>query len=274
MSCGTARTVEVNGLALRVYEWGRAGDPPALLLHSLAAHSHWWDGVATVMASRFHLAALDLRGHGESAWSEAGAYRFSDHVADAVAVIDALGWRAPAVIGHSLGAYVGANLAALHPMRVGSLVIADMLTGWTEDMAERAARQVQRPGPAFKSRAEAVSRFRLVPPETIAPAVRLAHLAEAGAIERRPGVWEWALDRRVFAHPPVDPWPFLPGVLCPTLVVRGMKSSVMDREQMLRAATAVRLGQFAEVREAYHHLMLDDPAGFAAVVTGWTPARG
>jgi pimeloyl-ACP methyl ester carboxylesterase len=63
-------------------------------------------------------------------------------------------------------------------------------------------------------------------------------------------------------------------VLCPTLVVRGMKSPVMDREQMLRAATAVRLGQFAEVREAYHHLVLDDPAGFAAVVTGWTPARG
>jgi len=274
VSCGTARTVEVNGLALRVYEWGRAGDPPALLLHSLAAHSHWWDGVATVMASRFHLAALDSRGHGESAWSEAGAYRFTDHVADALAVIDALGWRAPAVIGHSLGAYVGANLAALHPMRVGSLVIADMLTGWTEDMAERAARQVQRPGPAFKSRAEAVSRFRLVPPETIAPAARLAHVAEAGAIERRPGVWEWAFDRRVFAHPPIDPWTFLPGVLCPTLVVRGMKSTVMDREQMLRAATAVRLGQFAEVREAYHHLILDDPAGFAAVVTGWTPARG
>jgi pimeloyl-ACP methyl ester carboxylesterase len=178
------------------------------------------------------------------------------------------------VIGHSLGAYVGANLAALHPMRVGSLVIADMLTGWTEDMAERAARQVQRPAPAFKSRAEVVSRFRLVPPETIAPVARLAHVAEAGAIERRPGVWEWAFDRRVFAHPPVDPWPFLPGVLCPTLVVRGMKSTVMDREQMLRAATAVRLGQFAEVREAYHHLILDDPAGFAAVVTGWTPARG
>ena len=53
-----------------------------------------------------------------------------------------------------------------------------------------------------------------------------------------------------------------------------MKSPVMDREQMLRAATTVRLGQFAEVRGAQHHLVLDDPAGFAAVVTGWTPARG
>lgn len=257
-----------------MYEWGRAGDPPALLLHSLAAHSHWWDEVAAALASRFHLVALDFRGHGASAWADSGAYRFADYVADTVAVIDALGWRAPAVIGHSLGGYVAANLSALHPMRVGSLVIADMLTSWTEEMAERAARQAERPGAVFKSRAEAMSRFRLVPPDTFASAARLAHLAEAGVVERRPGAWEWAFDRRVFAHPPVNPWPFLPGVLCPTLVVRGGRSSVMEREQMLWAATSVRLGQFAEVREAYHHLVLDDPAGFAKVVTGWTPARG
>ena len=137
MTCGTARTIEANGLALRVYEWGRAGDPPALLLHSLAAHGHWWDGVATALAPRFHLVALDFRGHGASAWSDSGAYRFADYVADTVAVIDALGWRAPAVIGHSLGGYVGANLAALHPMRVGALIIADMLTVWTEPRPAR-----------------------------------------------------------------------------------------------------------------------------------------
>jgi pimeloyl-ACP methyl ester carboxylesterase len=71
----------------------------------------------------------------------------------------------------------------------------------------------------------------------------------------------------------VDPWPFLPGVLCPTLVVRGQQSTLMDRDQMLRVATAVRQGQFAEVKGAYHHLVLDDPAGFASVVTGWAPAR-
>ena len=184
------------------------------------------------MAARFRLVALDFRGHGASAWSPSGAYRFTDHVADALAVIDALGWRAPAVIGHSLGGYIGANLAALHPVRVGSLVIADMLTGWTDDMAARAARQVERPGPVLDPRARRCRASRLVPPETVAPAARLAHLAEAGVIERRPGVWEWAFDRRVFAHPPVNPWPFLPGVLCPSLIVRGMKSAVMDREQM------------------------------------------
>jgi esterase len=245
-----------------------------LLLHSLAAHGHWWDWVAPLLAARAHVIALDFRGHGGSAWADPPAYRFADHVADTLATLDALGWRAPLVIGHSLGGFVGANLAALHPMRVGTLVIADMLTGWTEDLEARAKRQAERPAPVFASAADAAAGFRLVPPETRAPAERLAHLAAAGVVERRPRQWEWAFDRRVFLHPPVDPWPFLPGVLCPALVVRGGQSTLMDRDQMLRVATAVRQGQFAEVKGAYHHLVLDDPAGFASIVTGWAPALG
>ena len=258
---------------MRLHEWGRAGDAPVLLLHSIAAHGHWWDGVAPRLTGR-HVVALDLRGHGGSAWAEPPAYRFADHVADALATLDALGWRAPLVIGHSLGGYVGALLAAMHPMRVGAVVIADMLTGWTEDMAARAQRQAERPAAAFPSPAAAAAAFRLAPPETRASVETLAHLAITGLMERRPGHWEWAFDRRVFLHPPIDPWPFLPGVLCPALVVRGQGSSFMDRDQMLRVATAVRQGQFAEVKNAYHHLVLDDPAAFTAVVTAWAPARG
>jgi pimeloyl-ACP methyl ester carboxylesterase len=272
VTCGAVRTVEANGLGLRLHEWGRAGDPPVLLLHSLAAHGHWWDWAAPRLAAGRHVVAADFRGHGGSAWAEPASYRFADYVADTLAVLDALGWRAPLVIGHSLGGFVGANLAALHPMRVGTLVIADILTGWTDDLEARARRQAERPPAVFASPAEAAAGFRLVPPETRAAADRLAHLAEAGVVERGPRRWEWAFDRRVFLHPPVNPWPFLPGVLCPTLVVRGERSPLMDRDQMLRVATAVRQGQFGELKNAYHHLILDDPAGFAALVTAWAPA--
>jgi hypothetical protein len=38
---------------------------------------------------------------------------------------------------------------------------------------------------------------------------------------------------------------------------------------MLRAATAVQRGQFAEIKNAWHHLILDDPAGFVSTVTDW-----
>ena len=272
MACGAASTIQVHGLRLQVYRWGRPELRPALLLHSLAAHSHWWDWVAPLLAQHFQVVALDLRGHGGSDWVEPAAYRAVDYAGDIVAVLDALGWRSPLVIGHSLGGYIGVNLASLHPDRVGSLVIVDTMTQWNDRERASALEQAERPGPEFASPAEAGARLKLSPPETTAPVEWLGHLAEAGVCERRPGVWQHAFDRRVFAHARPDAWPILPGVACPTLVVRGAGSPIMDKEAWLRVATSVQRGQFAEVKGAYHHLILDDPAQFVSIVTGWLAA--
>ena len=269
MACGAARAIEANGLTLRLHEWGAPGRPPALLLHSLAAHSHWWDWAAPLLAERFSVAALDLRGHGGSAWSDPPAYRAADYAADIVAVLDALGWRSPLVIGHSLGGYVGAYLAARYPERVGALVIADTVTQWSDDEAAWAQRQVDRPDPEFANASEAGSRYRLSPSETRAPGDWIRHLGETAVVERKPGVWQYAVDRRVFAHARPDAWPILPGVVCPTLAVRGAGSPLMDRDAWLRVATSVQQGQFAEIKDAWHHLVLDDPAGFVSTVTTW-----
>jgi len=267
--CGSPRLVHANGVALQAYQWGAPGGSPALLLHSLAAHSHWWDWAAPLLAERFHVVALDLRGHGGSAWVEPPSYRFTDYVADIAAALEALGWRAPLVIGHSMGSYLGAYLAARHPARVGALVIADMLTSWSEALNAYAQAQAARPRAEFASPAEAGKRFRLAPPDTRAPAEWLQHLGETGVQERAPGVWTRVFDPQVFLHPPIDPWPFLPQVAAPTLVVRGQGSVVMDRAAWQRVAMAVRRGQFAELPSAYHHLVLDDPPGFVAIVTKW-----
>ena len=269
MPWGVQRDVGANGLRLRLHEWGPPGRPPALLLHSLASHSHWWDWSAPLLAERFSVAALDLRGHGGSAWSDPPAYRAADYAADIVAVLDALGWRRPLVVGHSLGGYVGAYLAARYPERVGALVIADTMTQWSDDEAAWALKQVERPGPEFANPSEAGSRYRLSPPETRAPGDWIRHLGEAAVVEREPGVWQYAVDRRVFAHARPDAWPLLAGVVCPTLVVRGAGSQIMDRDAWLRVATSVQHGQFAEIKDAWHHLVLDDPASFVSTVTTW-----
>jgi pimeloyl-ACP methyl ester carboxylesterase len=269
MACGAPRAVEANGLRLRLYEWGERGRPPALLLHSLAAHSHWWDWSAPLLAGRFSVAALDLRGHGQSAWTEPPAYRAADYASDIVAVLDLLGWRSPLVIGHSLGGYVGAYLAARYPERVGALVIADTMTQWSDDEATWGLRQVERPGPEFANPSEAGSRYRLSPAETRAPGDWIRHLGEVAVVERASGVWQYAFDRRVFAHARPDAWPLLPGIMAPTLVVRGEGSPIMDRDAMLRVATTMQRGQFAEIKGAWHHLILDDPAGFVSTVTAW-----
>ena len=146
--------------------------------------------------------------------------------------------------------------------------MADLMQ-WSDVETAWATRALERPEPAFESLAAAVARYRLRPAETAAPDERIRHLAEAAAKECAPGVWQYALDRRVFAHARPDAWPILPGVLCPALVVRGAGSPIMDKQSWLRAATTVQRGQFAEIRGAYHRLILDDPPQFVSVVDRW-----
>jgi len=52
-------------------------------------------------------------------------------------------------------------------------------------------------------------------------------------------------------------------------VVRGEGSAIMDRDAWLHVATSVQRGQFAEVKDAWHHVILDDPAAFCSIVTTW-----
>jgi len=267
-TCGATRAIEARGLRLAAWEWGARERPAMLLLHSLAAHSHWWDGMAALLEDAFHIVALDFRGHGRSGHAMPPAYHFADYLADVVAALDVLGWRAPIVVGHSMGAYVGSMLAAHHTERVGALVIGDMLTGWTDAMSERARVMAERPAPAFASLDEGVARFRLTPPETHAPSGVLRHLAETGIVERD-GAFTFAFDRHVFLHPPLDPWSFLPRIRCPALVIRGESSVVMPREAGERATAVLQQGSFVEVNDAWHHVILDDPAAFADAVSRW-----
>jgi pimeloyl-ACP methyl ester carboxylesterase len=271
-TAGAGSRLRVRGLELALHAWGGASRPPLLLLHSLAAHSHWWDWLAPLLAARFDVVALDARGHGASAWAEPAAYAFDDYAADTVAVLDALGWPRATLAGHSMGGYVGALVAARHPERVEALVIADMLTGWPPALREFVRAQAERAAPTFASAQEAAERFRLSPPDTSAPADRLRYLGAAGVVERRPGVWEHAFDRRVFLHPAVDPWPFLPDVVCPTLVVHGAASGVMDAEASRRVAATVRAGAALTLPGTHHHLVIEDPEGVARAILEWRGA--
>jgi pimeloyl-ACP methyl ester carboxylesterase len=259
-----------RGVRLRTYAWPHAGRPRALLLHSLAAHGHWWDWVAPRLVARFDVLALDFRGHGGSAHAADGRYGFDDYVEDVVAVVATLGGAPPLVIGHSMGGYIAARLAAQHPARVAGVVITDILTTWPEDFAQFARRQAERPGPQFASVAAAGERFKLAPPDGRTPAERVRHLGEAGVVAQPGGGFTYAFDRGVFLHPPVDPWPFLGRIEAPALVVHGEHSPIMGAESAGRVAAAIPRGEAATLMGAHHHLVVEDPVRFAEIVLRWS----
>jgi lipase len=119
----------VAGGALHV---ARSG-PPANMAEAvvLAAHgitgSHMtWRTVARELAGRCDacLLAPDLRGRGRSA-SLPGPFGFAAHMEDLIAVLDQVGAERVVLVGHSMGAYLVARMAADHPERVASVVLAD-----------------------------------------------------------------------------------------------------------------------------------------------------
>jgi len=59
-------------MRLHIARWDGSGTP-ILLLHGMAANTHWWDPVVPHLSARFKPFALDFHGHGDSEWL-AGAH--------------------------------------------------------------------------------------------------------------------------------------------------------------------------------------------------------
>lgn len=260
------RVIDVNGLELHYREWGHPQAPPLLLLHAGGCHAHWWNATAGKFSERYRVIAPDLRGHGDSDRSAAGDYTFEAYTSDVTALVDTLGLDDVRLVGHSLGAYVGLVYASRCPAQLRALVIADMLCELDAAALERVHEAGRKPSPIFASRAEAEARFRLQPPETVAPPEVLAQLTAHAVAQAHDGRFTFKFDRRAMGLPPVRAWDFASSVTCPTLVVRGERSNLMPREHAERLAALFPHGRLREIAGAYHHVMLDDPDGFAAVL--------
>ena len=122
-----AHDQEINGIRLRYQTWGELGRPEraVLLVHGLTASSQEWALLGPTLAERgWYAVAPDLRGRGFSEKPPHG-YGIPYHVNDLLSLCDMLGLPAPHVVGHSLGAQVAYFLAAIHPQRLGKLVVVD-----------------------------------------------------------------------------------------------------------------------------------------------------
>jgi pimeloyl-ACP methyl ester carboxylesterase len=267
-----ARVLTLNGLRLHVLESGRAGAPALCFLHGGAAHAHWFDAVTPAFADRFHVVALDQRGHGESQWAEPPAYRTQDFTGDLLEVMNAMGWGRAVLAGHSMGGHNAMTFAAWHPERVAALVIIDSRPVIPAErlnvMHARGSRQ-----PRLHATAEAAAAtFRLLPRETTADPALLAHMA-ARAVVQRNGGWGWRFDPQTHGERrPVDAWPLLPRITAPTLVVRGGLSPVLTDEMATRLQSAIPRATLVTIPNAYHHLTLDQPAAFNHALTDFLAA--
>ncbi|KTE78469.1 alpha/beta fold hydrolase [Sphingopyxis sp. A083] len=106
---------------------GPAEGLPVLLAHG-GGQTRWaWKKITNLlMESGFRAIALDLRGHGDSAWARDGAYAIADFARDLAAIASAMN-RKPALVGASLGGLAGILAEGeLAPNAFASLTLVDV----------------------------------------------------------------------------------------------------------------------------------------------------
>ena len=85
------------------YSEGDANGPPLVLVHGLSVRRDSFRKVVPHLLDRFHLFAIDHRGHGYSSHPE-GGYTFAEYSADLAEFVDQVVGKPALVWGQSLGA--------------------------------------------------------------------------------------------------------------------------------------------------------------------------
>jgi len=275
--------VEANGIRLHYVEWG--GDaPPVELLHATGFLARLWEPIAVQLSARFHVYALDARGHGDSdkpalsgveGPAPAGSYGWEGLAADLRGFLETLGLVGVPIIGHSSGAAGAARLAAQRPEYVSALVLIEptvfppMPVEGSDERKEQLASGAARRRMVWDSREELITAYRQR--RTFAgwreDVLRL--FAEHGAFRREdgrielkcPGEIEAELYRNSLSP---DTWDLLPRVRCPTLVIRGEKTEpllALVAEGVARRIPGARL---ATIAGGSHFVPMERPEAIAA----------
>jgi 3-oxoadipate enol-lactonase len=225
------------------------GEPLLLIMGVAGHHRVWSDQFIDRLAERFDVVAFDHRGIGESVRAET-AFTIPDLAADAVAVLDHLGWDSAHVMGHSMGGTIAQELALGHPDRVRTLTLASTWGGPGETW-----------GPGVMALAEA---GRGGDPETIvrgtfAANVSAGFAAGPGAFEkfaetiatyRIPGPVVLMQMQAAAAH---DALERLGGLETKTLVIHGTADEVIVRSAGERLAVQIP-GADLELFDGLGHL--------------------
>ncbi len=279
MQPSTRRGPGKDGLEINFIEWSTEGTP-LVFVHGFSNDAHVWDDIAPVLAPHYRVLCLDLRGHGNSGRAPDAAYDPDSMAADLECVFDSLGIERLVLVGHSLGGRVSMRYAGRNLDMLAGLVIVD--TGPEHDPrgTARISLDIQQGSHSYDSIQEyegvLVRQYPVTPPEA------LSRLARQWLRERPDGRFELKLDPKLLkglARGSAEEqqkrsredaqllWETLKKLPCPTLVVRGAASDILDAGTADRMVDeAIPNGKLAVIGRAGHSVMLDNPGEFEKVV--------
>ena len=235
--------VSVGGLRLHYVDWGNRSAPPFVMLHGIDRVARTFDRVAPHFASRYHVIAMDLRGHGDSGWDPEGRYLVEDHVGDLEGLVRALGLRNLTLWGNSTGGRVVQVFAGLHPELVAAVIAEDVGPERPRSIAEAYARRVKQEENGWAGPDELLAAMRAsaqpLPEAVLEPYVRY------GTKRREDGRLVWKRDPNlVKGFVETELWRYVRAIKSPVLYVLGGRSTIVPaatQEELKKALPQVRI---------------------------------
>jgi 2-hydroxy-6-oxonona-2,4-dienedioate hydrolase len=118
----SVRWHEIDGTRTRILQFGETDKPPLVMLHGTGSHAEAFLYNVASLAAEWRVITYDLPGHG---WSSAPerSYEIAGYCRHLEGVLDWAGVGAAVLCGHSLGSWISARFAALHPESVRGLLL-------------------------------------------------------------------------------------------------------------------------------------------------------
>jgi pimeloyl-ACP methyl ester carboxylesterase len=284
MSEAVSRRVSVHGLNLNAVDFGGAGRPDLLLLHGTGMHAWVWAPIAEALVDRFHVLALDHRGHGDSDKPDED-YVWTKFADDLTAAVDAMRLNRPMVVGHSMGGAVALIAEGRRPGLFSRALFIDpivmeesyyeKLDPADNPLAVKTARRRSR----WPSVEEAVALLSAKPPFD-AWSERALELYVRHGTEGAPegGVrlkCPPEIEARVFRDSHAfNPWPLVERFRAPVLLLGGKNDDRPAWKQIRRLSRTLPDARLIEFDDHGHFLPMENAALTVERIAEWFGAPG
>jgi len=255
----------VHGNKLVADSWGNSSDPTVVFLHGGGQTRHAWGGsAARVAAAGWHAVSVDLRGHGESDWTD--DYGHKEFGGDVICLAEQLG-GAPVLVGASLGGIsalvaqdtgtAGSGADAGQGNVCRAIVLVDIAPRSNPEGVDRIVSFMKNGVKGFATLEDAGDAVAEYMRERTRP--KDVSGLRKNLRQREDGRWYWHWDPRFLNFTPKQRQESA-GVLeaaasrlkIPTLLVRGGKSDVLTTEGVDAFRRLVPHARFIDVAGAGH----------------------
>jgi esterase len=258
----SVRRIEADGIS--ALKWGDSS-PRVVFFHGGGQNAHTWDTV--IVGLGVPALAVDLPGHGHSAWREDGDYSPQHNAAAVAPVISEL-----APVGMSLGGLTAIGLGAVAPQLVRELVLVDVTPSAMKRVAEMtkeqqgtvALMQGDREFPSFDAILEITT---AAAPHRDRKSLRRGVFHNTKQLDS--GTWTWRWDT-IREFPDFDGlWNDVAGLSVPVRLVRGGTSPFVtdeDADELARRAQQFRGVQIVD--NSGHSVQSDQPLVLTEILRG------